>query len=397
MLRGFASKDFWRIFLSFLISRITLDFIGMIAQYRIYTYPKSQIWPMPKAPEWLNIWVRWDSQWYIEIARRGYWLTAKPMKPEVYYPLYPMLMRYLAPLVGGLHYLAGLLISNISFVVALWFLFLLVKNHYGDKIAHRTILYLLLFPTGYYFSAVYTEGLFLVTTVLAFYFAEKEHFFWASFFGGLSALTRNLGVVVALPLFIEYLRRKKALRLDFLWLGLVPLATASFLYFLYLRTGHALNFIHYEAIGWGRHISWPWVGAFAAIHNILTPFPHNPFAHPGRVPWVYSIYDRGLYSLIDLTAEISFILLWIYGIYRKLPLSWLSYFFFDLLIPMLAPASSHLYPLASMSRYVVILFPAFVGLALLGENEMVDSSLRIFLPIIQALFFILFVTWNWIA
>ncbi len=74
--------------------------------------------------------------------------------------------------------------------------------------AARAVLYLLVFPTTLFLSAVYAESLFLALTVAAFYHARRGQWWIAGALGGLAALARPHGVLLALPLAVEYLAQR---------------------------------------------------------------------------------------------------------------------------------------------------------------------------------------------
>ena len=66
--------------------------------------------------------------------------------------------------------------------------------------ARRTVLYVAVFPFAFFFTQVYTESLFLLTSVSAVTAAVVSRWGWAGFFGGLAALTRPNGILIAIPL-----------------------------------------------------------------------------------------------------------------------------------------------------------------------------------------------------
>ncbi len=78
----------------------------------------------------LNMWSRWDSYWYLDIAQHGYQFTPDFPSNAAFYPLYPMAMRAVHGVLG-MHgkndgwIIAGLIVSNVALVVALIYLRLL--------------------------------------------------------------------------------------------------------------------------------------------------------------------------------------------------------------------------------------------------------------------------------
>ena len=94
-----------------------------------------------------------------------------------FFPLYPNLIRvvhYLVPLSGDAGWLlVGITVSNAALVVALIYLYQLVRLDFDQSTAARTVLYLCVFPTTLFLSAVYSESLFLALIVSAFYYARS--------------------------------------------------------------------------------------------------------------------------------------------------------------------------------------------------------------------------------
>jgi hypothetical protein len=194
----------------------------------------------------LDVASRWDADPYLTIARDGY--RADAPSHLAYFPLYPFLMRLGGGLLGGDDaYLAvGVLISNLALLAALVYLARSVMLDHDRRTATRAAVYLLVFPTTVFLSAVYTESLFLLLAVAATYHARRREWLLAGTLGALAALTRPFGAIVALPLAMEALRRPVALRglastllapaTFFLWLGVLWLISGDP---LALRTAQA--------------------------------------------------------------------------------------------------------------------------------------------------------------
>lgn len=402
-------KRFWAdggvqlVLATFLFSRLTLELVGWVALLRVPRGVPAQRFGLTDAPMYLDMWVRWDSQWFLEIARRGdYWLRHDGLTmPQAFFPLYPLLIRILTPLMGGKDYLAGLAVSNLGFLTGLLAFYRLVEERWGKGLAARACGFLIIFPAGFYSSALYTEGLFFGLAAGAFYFANRDRWLAAGLCGMGAALTRNIGVVLFLPLVWEFATRHglsiTSLRRGAVWLGLIPAGLGLYMLFLQATTGNALAFVEAEH-RWGRGVHAPWTGVAQAIANILEPPPPPPepasvFHNAYRPPY------RRLYSALDLAAALLFIGFLIYGWRRRvLPPSYLLFAAVALLIPLSAPALRSMTPLPSMWRYVSVLFPGFIALAAwCEERPLLERAVWVAFPVLQGLFFVLFTTWNWIA
>jgi hypothetical protein len=254
------SGDAAFVLLLLLTTRALLTVIGVISRLllqplRTEPYP----WSYSKSL-WLSIWGVWDSGWYLDVAKFGY-SSALRHDPEIlnqanyaFFPLYPLAMRVLGPFVGG-PFNAGILVSNISLFGTCLVLLRLVRLDHDDLTARRAVKYLVLFPTGFILSGVFSESLFLALAVSSFYLLRKERLLAAGAVGFLASLTRSVGVLLILPLAIEYWRQRRSqsrpieARAAFLFLA--PMGLVVFAAYNYALTGNALAFARVQS-SWGR-------------------------------------------------------------------------------------------------------------------------------------------------
>ncbi|HME82030.1 MAG TPA: mannosyltransferase family protein [Candidatus Eremiobacteraceae bacterium] len=322
----------------------------------------------------LDVWSRWDAQHYLDIAQFGY-----HGKDIAFFPLYPLLIHLVGKLLGD-NLIAGLLISNVAFLVALAYLYALTKKEFGDDTtAFHAIFYIAIFPTAIFFSAVYTESLFLALTVASVYYARRGNFITSGLVGALAALTRVEGVLVALPLLYEVWRgwregQSTALFRGLIGLALVPTGLLIYMGYLYALVGDPMAFQKIQ-VDWNRHLSFPWVSIFNTIRLIGA----HPLASPSTVN-----------HLIELVFTLAFLVLMIVS-FRLLRPSYSWYFAASLLVPMSTSS------LMSMPRFELVVFPAFMLMALWGRRPIVNSAIvSLFLPLL-GLFTVLFADWYWLA
>lgn len=185
---------------AFLCSRLivgTFAYLGHLQQGSL----SSAGLKWPGVPNWwLNPWTLYDSEHYLSLAQNGYQGAT-----TAFFPLYPALLR-----LGGdtttAQVAAGLLISNVSFLFALYVFYGLARLDYDDRTARSAVWILAFFPTTAFFSALYTESLFLLLALLSFYNARLNQWKLAGLFGLCAALTRNSGLLVFIALALEYLQ-----------------------------------------------------------------------------------------------------------------------------------------------------------------------------------------------
>src|SRR5262245_43823168 len=212
---------------------------------------------------WLDGWTRWDAGWYGHIATHGY--VDQAVRPGgqrnlAFYPLYPLVMRLISFL-GVSPLAAGILASNVAFLAALVVLHRMARARFGADVAGRCVALLAVFPFSFYFSAVYSEGLFLLLAVGSLYLAERGRWAAASFCALLCGAARAPGVALAPALALLYLDRIRfdirKVRPDVLWLGLSVLG--PFLFYAYLAVQFGDPWLAFKAT---RVAGW-WQGGFS--------------------------------------------------------------------------------------------------------------------------------------
>jgi hypothetical protein len=147
--------------------------------------------------------VRWDAIWYLSIAQHGYQHNTALAD---FFPLYPLLIRLLSWSPASA-VVAGVLISLVAFWVGLELVYRLVEWDFGARAATATVWQLALFPMSLFFSAVYTESLFLALSAGCIYLARRERWLWAGVLGGFASATRSIGVLLVVPLVVLYVQR----------------------------------------------------------------------------------------------------------------------------------------------------------------------------------------------
>ena len=177
--------------------------------------------------EWVNLPVRWDAGWYLGIALNGYNYdpNARPTTQQnvAFFPAYPMAMRTVTAWLGGrlvrpddrmsgnriewqyaLHrraLAAGLIVSIGAFGWGLVYLYRLVRALGGDETAAASAVILTCaWPCALFYSAVYSEGLFFLGVVGAWYHLRQREWAAAFAWGLVTGLSRPNGFLVSVPL-----------------------------------------------------------------------------------------------------------------------------------------------------------------------------------------------------
>ncbi|MBW3652014.1 MAG: hypothetical protein KY433_00180, partial [Actinobacteria bacterium] len=343
---------------------------------------------------------RWDSVWFMAIAADGY----DGGDREAFFPLYPLVVRLAgAPLGSAL--VGGALASTALLAVALVLLHRLVALDHPRAVARNAVLVTALFPMSFFFSAVYSESLFLALSIGAIYAARRERWAWAGALGLLAATTRSAGVLLLVPLAMIYLwdtgrpslRAMRPLRADALWLALVPLGLAAYCGFLALDGHDPLAPFDAQEV-WFRSFAGPFAGAWdglvAAVQGArqLLSGAREPvyFTAAGGDPFVAARHN------IHLLVWLALALVAVVGVLRRLPAAYGAYVVAALALPLSYPVGPQ--PLMSLPRFVAVLFPLAIWLALwMTGRAMRERLVLAAFAVALAVYTGIFATWHWVA
>lgn len=288
----------------------------------------------------LEIWQRWDAVHYPNLAANGYSAIGDARNLIVYFPFYPILIRGFSPLAKN-YQAAALLISNIASLMGLWLFYLLARFDYDIKRSYAALLVLMLFPTAFFFNAPYTESLFLLLSVGAFYLARRRRWAWAGVAGGLAALTRITGILLFLALCVEFYDQWRARQQhslwEGLWLALVPIFFSFYLLINHIVQGNPLAFLLVIDDHWNKHLAWPW----ESLSNAL------------RVIGTFPVSNYGEFFGVGEVAAGVFLVAMTVAAFRYLRL---SYALFIAQVTLVTLSTSFL---MSTPRYVLSAFPIF--------------------------------------
>lgn len=365
------TKVIIKIFLFWRVSLFFLAFIGSKLLPFGNKFPYSEELLIKSGlPEFLWTFANFDGVHYLTIAKMGY----QAQFTQVFFPLYPILIHLLNP--GNLIF-SGLLISNLAFLLSLIILHKLLAIDYKTDKIKWVFIFLLLFPTSFYFVSLYTESLFFLFVLCSFYFARKNNWIFSGVFGFLASLTRFFGIFLLPALLIDWYLQKKPAK-NLLPLLLIPVGLLIYMYYLKINFNDPLYFIHAQPVFGaqrtsGEIILFPQV-VFRYIKILLTVNPQS-----------LAFFN----ATLELIISLLFFVLSIIALF-KTRLSYAFFSFCAYILPTLTGTFS------SMPRYVLILFPAFLILA-----NIKSKSLKIFIALIFAMFLIistlLFTRGYWIA
>ncbi len=356
--------------------------------------------------ELLNMPVRHDAGWYLQIAIYGYQylgqLTTETQQNLVFFPAFPLLMRWMA-LVGGntwlAHIVSGTIISLAAFVAALAYLYALARDYLDDAQARTALWMLAAYPFAIFYGAIYTESLFLLAAVGSIYHFRRREWWRAAAWACLAGLTRPngflLGAVLGtmavtpwLPAWLAGGTLEKAAQTlpdhdgnDGGWRAIAPgllVASAAgigvLLYSAYVwsMTGDPLTWLKLHA-AWGRRYTGLWFVVGARYAFITEQGWH--------------LYMSNLHHDLLNGLGVIFVLASAWPVARRFGLAYSVFILINILPPL---ASGEL---LSAGRFSAVLFPAFLWLAQVVPSERRAGWIASFAAV-QGLNAAMFYTWR---
>jgi hypothetical protein len=312
-------------------------------------------------------WHRWDTTWYVIIAESGY--HSDP-RSAAFFPLYPLLVKAVNPVVPGDAFLAALVVSVLACYAALVVVHRLAADLLGAELGRRTTFYLIAFPTGFFLLAGYNESLFIALAVGSMYAMRRQRWWLAGVLAGLASASRVAGLLLAVVFVYEYLRQRnfslRALRPDALWVALAPTGLVAYAAYCASAFHDPLFFQKQQAVWFRSGFTTPWTPMRQAAQLIAQdPLLLSPAA------------IRNLINLLSALGVLLLLYLALVGPWRLGAGSGYLVLFagMDILLPLLSGVHSD-YPLSGIWRFALECLPVFMVLAKMGSRSTVD---RLFL------------------
>jgi hypothetical protein len=361
----------------FLGAKLLLTFVGVLvlrvfdevpgappADERMMRIQQQEI----SSHRWISFWFAWDSFLYDHLSRLP---LTEPWRDFGFPLLYPFLARPVAAVLGGNTAMALLLISNVAFLLQLYYAHRLGERLLGDDAsARRFTRYLVLLPTAFLFQAALTESLFLGLALAAFYHAERRHWLAVGVIGYFLALSRSVGMFVVVPLALVLLRQHRyQLGPRALWgyvrvgwpLVLVPAGWFTFMAFCKWQGGDWFAYKHAQEKGWAITVQNP----LAVLLKGLTAAEPRDSVRMWFAVAVLAVVVAGV---------------------RHVGLPYLVY----ALVTVMVPLSMGPPVYKSLLRYLLAVFPVCLALAGWARRATLDTYLTAALALVQGA---LFVSW----
>ncbi len=341
-------------------------------------HPAASRWDTPLIHTWgygLDVWARWDSVFFVRIARHGYDAAS-----AAFYPLYPGLMAGLGRVLGGEYVLAGVLISLAACLGAFVLLYRLAEEKLGAAGGQRAVLYVAVFPLAVFLGAVYSESLYLLLAIGAFVLAERRRFLAAGVVCGLAILTRATGIALLPALALIAWPSRRAL------LGLAAAVPVAAVYplLLWQQLGDPWRFWGAQD-HWHRHISK--AGPFGGIWDGVAALWRG--APSGAAPMHALAVD------IEGVVFLAFFLVLAVVAWRRFGAPYGLFCALSLSLPLSIPSSR--WPLLSLPRFGLVVFPFFLALAALGSRPRAHAAILSVSAVFLGLATVQWALWQWVS
>jgi Mannosyltransferase (PIG-V) len=355
-------------------------------------HPQADRWDTPRLHElgyFTDIWARWDSDFFLRIAEDGY-----DRASAAFHPLYPTLVAVLGRAFFGHYLLAGLVISLVAALGSFLLLHRIAEARLGADGARRTVLYLAVFPMALFLQAVYSESLFLLLVLASFVLAERQRFAAAGIVAGLAILTRAAGLALLPALALLAWRHRDRVR-ALAGLALAIPVAAIYPLVLWQQVGDPWAFTDAQD-RWHRHFSAAgpfggiWDGVVAGWHGLEQFVVGHGTNVSGVDPMHAAAENVQALAFLILFAVLA-VVAWrrfgaVYGLFAVVSLA----------IPLSYPSDR--WPLLSLPRFGLVIFPLFLALAAqtagrprLHTAVVACSALFLGVAVVQ------WALWQWVA
>ena len=379
------ARSIWATFVATRVGVYVIGFLAISMVGFLNTTPPFRIYEN----ELHNLPARWDTGWYLGVAIEGYHWNPRQMDRQqniAFFPMYPMLMRYGSLFVARDTLWAGVIISFVSFFFASIYLFKLARQMIGGDAAGFAVALLSAYPFALFYSAAYTESLFLLCAVGACYHFERDELWYAGLYGLVAGLTRPNGCLLSLVLALLAVRplwasgwrptwpppmKLTGLADRFATAALPGIGMLIYSTYIFFLTGNPFQWARQNA-AWGR--------VYRPLDSLLGQ----------HATWIES---EGLYAYasgrtLDMLQALAviFVLVSVWGVFRRLGFAYAMLIIINVLPPLMMGG------LLSMGRVTSVLFPTFIWLAAVLPATQRYAWITVFATL-QGLCALLFFTW----
>lgn len=342
----------------FSIWRIAIFAIAFIAGHFITKFGNrfpyvDRVLTTTGLPNWIWGFGNFDGVHYLRLAQNGY----NAEYSQAFFPLYPLLIKLfnflpkenldLSLFTDPTYFYVGIVLSNLLFIFALYFLYKLWREEYKADTSKIAIILLLTFPTSFYFGSIYSESLFLLLTVLTFWFVRKDNFVLAGVFAALASATKIQGSILVIFLAVELWQKYKSklkdvgksCGKDLVGLLISPIGLFAYMIYLGNKFGNPIYFLTAQPAFGASRSSVPLITLPQVIYRYI------------KMLLTINISNLSFWNaFFELGITLVLLGILIYS-FRKIKFSYWIFVTLSILLPTLTGTFS------SMPRYALLAFP----------------------------------------
>jgi len=193
----------------------------------------------------------WDGPNYLKIVNSGY----SSVKLTNFFPLYPLVVYLVKQIIGFSTLDSGLMVSWISFIGAVYFYLKVIEEIFKTKLVEdkiKAISYFILFPTGVFLIATYTEPLFAFFMFSSLYLALRKRYLLSGLMTLFATATHITGVFLVVLLFLVLLEQKVSVIKSLVASFIGSLGIIGYMLYLEIKYHNPLEFIktQHQIHGW---------------------------------------------------------------------------------------------------------------------------------------------------
>jgi Predicted integral membrane protein len=335
---------------------------------RLFPYHGVSPYPFPL----VAIWQRFDANWYLVIAQKGYGFVSG----DVHFPpLYPALIRLFTVIFRN-GFVSALLFSQFALYLLVKLLYDLFTEWKTEEVARKALIFLLIFPTSFFFFSGYTEAIFMIFAILCIESIRNGRWHWTGFWIFCAILVRLQGVALLLPFAWRLLqtRFRNVKFVDVFFAGLGPIVAMS-TYLLIRAIGEDPSVIPFTETNLHAQIAPPWENLIYSIQFIFD----------------------GLAGYIDIFNLVVFILFSMLLVvhWKKIPMEYALFSATSIIVLTMRLVDTQ--PLNSMIRYLLTVFPIFYLFGMFSANKWVNRLMFVCFLSLNLFLSGQFFLWGWVG
>lgn len=368
----------------FLLIFLSFQFFPFNTAY----YLPNFIYPKGESVSFKTAYKTWDAQHFLFLSEKGY---RGGNDSNAFSPLYPLSISVLHAITRN-SFLSGLVVSNICSLIGLYLFYVLASKWFTKKIAYKSLLLLISFPTSFFFSLIYSEALFFLCIMLFFLFLTQKRLFLASLMAFLIPTVRLIGIFICIPFLTWYIFElhnftlydevkeitQKLFKKEALFVVSPLLGLGIVMVFMFFSTGNALAQFDAQK---------QFISQYSLL-SLLNPF--SVFRSFFNFPLTLHGFTN---SLFDRVFFLGFLSVMIFMIKRVS----ITFFVFSIVFGIFPVFGGSF---MSYMRYIAVIFPLFIVLAKMIEEKkyaFLEFPLFFIFTILQTLFVIMHSLNYWVA